>query len=162
MSFSPTAEMYGKGYGMPSSHAQFVAYFAVYLCLWLFYRRAHFDQDSWVKFRFLERLATTFAVCFGSSLVAVSRIYLNYHTPKQVLAGYITGSICAFGWFYTTHFLRKAGWIDQALDLAIVRFVRIRDLAASEDLSDAAWQRWEATRKLRRHANNDPPSHKSD
>lgn len=36
------AQMLGKGYGMPSSHAQFVAFFAVYLGLWVLLR-----HDPW-------------------------------------------------------------------------------------------------------------------
>lgn len=31
-------EMHGNGYGMPSSHAQFVAFFSVYITLWVFLR----------------------------------------------------------------------------------------------------------------------------
>lgn len=155
-------EMYGKGYGMPSSHAQFVAYFAVYLCLFLFFRRTPAQPSSRVRAKSLERVAMSFVFCFGSALVAASRIYLNYHTPKQVLAGCAAGAVCAVSWFFATNFLRTAGWIDRALNLAIVRFARVRDLAVSEDLDEAGWQRWEARRKSRRHGCSDPASTKSD
>ncbi|TQB69562.1 hypothetical protein MPDQ_001691 [Monascus purpureus] len=155
-------QMYGKDYGMPSSHAQFVAYFAVYLCLFLFFRRTPAQPSSRAGAKSLERVAMSFVFCFGSALVAASRIYLNYHTPKQVLAGCAAGAVCAVSWFFATDFLRTAGWIDRALNLAIVRFARVRDLAISEDLDEAGWQRWEARRKSRRHGCSDPASSKSD
>lgn len=154
--------MYGKGYGMPSSHAQFVAYFAVYLSLFLLFRHAPTQSKPQTALSFFERVTIALAVCFGAGTVTASRVYLNYHTPKQVLAGCAAGVTCACVWFFVTGFLRTTGWIDWGLDLAIVRFFRIRDLVISEDLAEAGWQRWEVKRKLMRDGHSEPSSRKLD
>jgi dolichyldiphosphatase len=142
--------MFGKGYGMPSSHAQFVAYFAVYLGLFLLFRHSPTPSQSVSPFHLLIRLALAVGLCVGASAVAISRIYLNYHTPKQVLAGCGAGIGCAFAWFLVTAFLRTHDWIDWTLDLTLSTRLRLRDLVVSEDLTEAGWQRWEEKRKLKR------------
>lgn len=144
------AEMYGKGYGMPSSHAQFVTFFAVYLCLFLFSRHKPARHTLRSKLHILERLITVISLTIGCIFVAGSRIYLNYHTKRQVLAGCGVGIFCALAWFFVTGFLRTAGWIDQALDLPIARHARARDMLVTEDLVEPGWQRWEEVRALRR------------
>lgn len=153
--------MFGKGYGMPSSHAQFVAFFAAYLALFFFFRHPLAVAKSQVS-GVLTRVMLGIGLGLGGSAVAVSRVYLNYHTPRQVLAGCAAGVVCAASWFAVTWFLRTSGWIDWALDLELVRHLRIRDLVVSEDLAEAGWQRWETQRKLRRRGHTDRPPRKSD
>ena len=85
----------------------------------------------------------------SASAVAVSRIYLNYHTPKQVLVGCSAGGVCAVCWFIATDILRKTGWLDWVLDTELARAFRMRDLVVAEDLVDAGWARWEERRKKR-------------
>ncbi|KAA8643300.1 hypothetical protein EYZ11_002340 [Aspergillus tanneri] len=155
-------QMFGKGYGMPSSHAQFAFYFAVYLALFLLFRHAPTLPPSEAKLRFFIRLMLALGACFGAGAVALSRVYLNYHTPKQVLVGCIVGVGCAFAWFLATEILRTQGWIDWTLDLAMPRLLKLRDLAVSEDIAEAGWQRWEARRKLRRRGHSDHLPPKSD
>ncbi|KAE8151224.1 phosphatidic acid phosphatase type 2/haloperoxidase [Aspergillus avenaceus] len=156
-------QMFGKGYGMPSSHAQFVAYFAVYLGLFLIFRHTPTPSHSGSPFHLLIRIVLAVALCVGAGAVAVSRIYLNYHTPKQVLAGCGAGVGCALAWFLVTAFLRTHGWIDWALDLTLSTHLRLRDLVVSEDLAEAGWQRWETKRKLkpRGHSSSDQRSRKA-
>lgn len=141
--------MFGKGYGMPSSHAQFITFFAVYLSLFLIYRHTPTYAGTYPYCNFLLRTAVTAGLAVAAVGVSASRIYLNYHTPKQVLAGCAAGLMCAFGWFMVTSFLRSSGWIDWVTDLTLARLMRIRDLVVSEDLTEAGWQRWEARRKRR-------------
>lgn len=144
--------MFGKGYGMPSSHAQFMTFFAVYLTLFLVSRHSPSYTGSYPYCDFLLRAAVTVGLCAAAVAVAASRIYLNYHTPRQVLAGCGAGFVCACGWFVITGLLRRSGWIDWAEDLAVARLLRIRDLVVSEDLAEAGWQRWEARRLKQRHS----------
>ncbi|EAW08723.1 phosphatase PAP2 family protein [Aspergillus clavatus NRRL 1] len=149
-------QMFGKGYGMPSSHAQFVAFFAVYLSLFLLVRHVpNPDSTSY----FLMRVVLAIGLCLGASAVAVSRIYLNYHTPRQVLAGCAAGVFCAVSWYLVTGVLRANGYIEWALDLGVSRLARLRDLVVSQDLTEAGWQQWEAQRKLKRpgHSKRRPP-----
>jgi len=104
-------QMHGRGYGMPSSHAQFSSFFAVYLFL-LLLRRGLGGRElpRW------RRNGYALVSVVGSGLVAGSRVYLNYHTPKQVVVGYLAGTVCALGWYVVTGWLRatelgKGGWV---------------------------------------------------
>jgi len=144
--------IHGKGYGMPSSHAQFVAFFSISLTLFLLVRHnphAPGASSTHVPTSFFERLILSLLVLGGALAVAESRIYLNYHTPKQVLVGCIAGTLFALAWFVLTTWLRHAGWIDWALDFAIVKYFRMRDLVVNEDLVDAGWQSWQNRRRRR-------------
>lgn len=137
---------------MPSSHAQFMTFFAVYLTLFLVFRHTPAYTGAYPYCDFLLRLAATVGLAAAAVGVSASRVYLSYHTPKQVLAGCTAGLVCACGWFVITGMLRSSGWIDWATDLTLARLMRIRDLVVSEDLAEAGWQRWEA-RRLKRHSN---------
>ncbi|KAF9891315.1 hypothetical protein FE257_004170 [Aspergillus nanangensis] len=155
-------QMLGKGYGMPSSHAQFMAFFAVYLGLFLLCRHTTASSQSPTAIPFVMRVCITFAVCVAATSVAISRIYLNYHTQRQVLAGLGAGIVCALTWYLITGYLRMYGWVDWALDLTVSKFFRIRDLVVSEDLNEAGWQRWEEKQKLKRRGDSKHLATKSD
>lgn len=151
-------EIVGKGYGMPSSHAQFVAFFSLSLTLFLMFRHQPTHHTSYRPSTFIERLALSILACFCAVVVALSRIYLNYHTPRQVWVGFCAGLAFAVVWFIFTSYLRNASWIEWGLDLDIARHLRFRDLVMTEDLQDAGWGRWEARRKARRAVPNGPTS----
>jgi len=93
--------MHGRGYGMPSSHAQFVSFFAVYLGLLLARRGLGGKELVWWR-----RASYTLIAMVGSGVVASSRIYLSYHTEKQVFVGYAVGVVFAVGWYVATAFAR--------------------------------------------------------
>lgn len=141
--------MYGKGYGMPSSHAQFVAFFAVSLSLFLLLRHVPSISTSYSPSKFTERALLSLLACCCASAVAASRVYLNYHTVKQVLVGVAAGALSGGLWFIFTTILRRYGWIDWILDNSLARMLRMRDLITTEDLVDAGWGRFEAQRKSR-------------
>lgn len=85
--------------------------------------------------------------CTGVALaVAWSRIYLAYHTTRQVIAGSIAGSLFAVMWFVVVGILRQIGLLSWALDLPLARALRIRDLAVQEDICQAGWEKWEEKR----------------
>ncbi|KKK24148.1 hypothetical protein P175DRAFT_0559620 [Aspergillus ochraceoroseus IBT 24754] len=155
-------QMFGKGYGMPSSHAQFMAFFAVYLGLFLLLRHSPNPANPGLISLFIGRILPTLGLGLGAIAVAGSRIYLTYHTPRQVLAGFSVGIMFAFAWFYFTGLLRSTGWIDWALDLSLAKLLRFRDLVVSEDLIEAGWQRWESKRKLKRKEKDNHSSAKVD
>ncbi|KAJ5248873.1 dolichyldiphosphatase [Penicillium chermesinum] len=146
-------EMFGKGYGMPSSHSQFMAFFSVYLILFLLFRHTPASATSYPYSGTLLRGAVIIILGGVAAAVGTSRVYLNYHTPTQVLAGSAAGVVCAVGWFVVTGLVRRWGWIDWVLDLTICRLMRVRDLVVSEDLAESGWQRWEARRLKRRQRN---------
>lgn len=144
--------MNGKGYGMPSSHAQFVAFCSISLTLFVLLRHnphtPHFSSTH-VPTSFLERLALSLLAIGGASAVAASRVYLNYHSPKQVIVGVAAGVVYAIFWYGLTTFLRSTGWIDWGLDFGIARYCRLRDLLVNEDLVDAGWERWQFRKRAR-------------
>jgi len=146
--------MYGNGYGMPSSHAQFVTFFSLSLTLFLLFRHKPAPSSTHTPTSFLERLMLSLLACLCAGAVAVSRVYLNYHTPKQMLVGCAAGASFAVSWFLFTTFLRSCGWIDWALDNIIARTLRIRDLVVTEDLAEAGWGRWAARMEARRSKQN--------
>jgi dolichyldiphosphatase len=149
--------MYGNGYGMPSSHAQFVTFFSLYLSFFLLFRHTPAPSTTHTPTPLLERLALSIVACMCAGAVAASRVYLNYHTPKQVLVGCTAGAVIAVVWFLFTTFLRRYGLINWALDNPLARALRMRDLVVTEDLADAGWGRWESKRKARRSTENGAP-----
>lgn len=70
-------QMLGKGYGMPSSHAQFVAFFAVYLSLWMLVRHdpwKHNDSKTHIPTPMWQRIGLSIAAMAGALVVAQSRV----------------------------------------------------------------------------------------
>ncbi|KAF4536081.1 Pap2 domain-containing protein [Lasiodiplodia theobromae] len=143
-------QMYGKGYGMPSSHAQFVSFFSLYLALFLLFRHQPHPTHTHTPTTFAQRLALSTLALASAAAVAFSRIYLSYHTDKQVLVGCAAGAVFALLWFGFTSWLRRSGWLEWGLELGLAKALRFRDLVVEEDLVDAGWARWEERRKLRR------------
>lgn len=143
-------QMHGKGYGMPSSHAQFVAFFSVHLALFLLLRHTptKSPKASHTPLSLARRAALSVVALACAGLVAWSRIYLSYHTPKQVLVGCTAGVISAVGWFGITTIFRKIGLLEFVLELPPVRFFRVRDLVVEEDLPQSGWEKWEERRAL--------------
>jgi len=104
-------------------------------------------EETHTPLPYWQRAALSVCALAGAVAVAVSRIYLSYHTPKQVLVGCLAGALFAFIWFTFTSYLRSEGWIHWALDTGIARMLRMRDLVIHEDLVDAGWARWEERRR---------------
>jgi dolichyldiphosphatase len=146
-------QMYGKGYGMPSSHAQFVCFFSIYLALFLLLRHQPHPTQTYTPSPLVERVLLSLVALGSAAAVAASRVYLNYHTPKQVLVGCSAGAVLAVAWFVATTWLRRVGWLAWGLETKLARALRMRDLVTEEDLADAGWSRWNGLRKgrIRRH-----------
>lgn len=140
---------------MPSSHAQFAAFFSAYLTLFLLVRHTPHPVSSphrsatHTPIPFWQRFILSLLALASAAAVAQSRIYLNYHKPRQVYVGVGAGVGCAIAWFVVTGLARQYGLVEWMLDLPIARAVRMRDLVVSEDLVDAGWERWESRRRKR-------------
>lgn len=155
------SRMNGKGYGMPSSHAQFAAYFAVSAALFLLVRHSPppppppRSDSGRIPSRIhnpmsrLERAAWSALALVLAAAVAWSRVYLNYHTPRQVVAGCAAGALSAVAWFVATEVARRVGLLTWAIDLPPARWLRIRDLAVEEDPCQAGWEKWDGRRAAR-------------
>ncbi|KAK0512800.1 hypothetical protein JMJ35_004817 [Cladonia borealis] len=150
-------QMYGKGYGMPSSHAQFLAYFATSLSLFLLLLHhppaQHYRSErpySHKPLNLPQKISLSLLTFFLAAAVAASRVYLNYHTPTQVLVGCIAGGVSGLSWFVFTECLRRMGWLEWGLETWLGRMGRWRDLVVEEDLAEAGWRVWEERRDKRR------------
>ena len=146
--------MYGKGYGMPSSHAQFFAFYSTSLILFLLlrHRPQTLSAKSTVKESFpyslypsanVQRFLVSGIALVLAASVALSRIYLNYHTGRQVLVGCSAGVLSAVIWFLFTSWLRHAGILHFVINLELGRWLRLRDLVVEEDLVESGWREWD-------------------
>lgn len=82
----------GDVYGMPSGHTQFQAFAAAYISLWAL-------SGRWREPSALLRWAVV-AGCWASvACVGSSRLYLHYHTLRQVAVGGALGVVLATLWF---------------------------------------------------------------
>ncbi|KAF4970099.1 hypothetical protein FSARC_2800 [Fusarium sarcochroum] len=151
--------IHGKGYGMPSSHAQFVAFWSVSLALFLLVRhkpprvlRGRADSSLHRPWSVLERAAVSVGGAVIAAATAWSRVYLNYHTPKQVVVGSVAGVVSAVGWFVIVAVARQTGWLSWALETPLARAFRVRDLVVEEDMCQAGWEKWEERRTATRSA----------
>jgi dolichyldiphosphatase len=149
---------------MPSSHAQFVAFWSVSLALFLLVRHRPRDSSSAAggkngaigangkkkggigsdrPWSFLERAGVSVLGVVVAAAVAWSRVYLGYHTTRQVLVGTGAGIASAVAWFVFTGELRRSGWLHWGLETRLARALRTRDLIVVEDMCQAGWEKWE-------------------
>lgn len=175
------ALMNGKGYGMPSSHAQFASFWAVALVGFLLGRyrpvevgrvgkgegerkRLGYHQPEYyhTPLSYLQRVGLSLLTVAVAAAVASSRIYLDYHTPSQVLVGCGAGAGSAVVWFGVTEWARRRGWVRWAVDSWVGRLGRWRDLVVEEDLAEAGWRRWCERREEGHHENGVPVGKKVD
>lgn len=149
--------IHGKGYGMPSSHAQFVFFWSVAVALFLLvrHRPPRVIRNNHRPWSFAERFLVSLGVQVIAAVVAWSRIYLGYHTPKQVLVGCLAGAVSAVAWFCITAVARQVGLLSWALEDPLVRWFRVRDLVVEEDLCQAGWEKWEYRRMASRQKNSE-------
>jgi len=87
-------------YGMPSSHAQFVSFFATYIIYFVFIRLHHMNNNTIIEN--ISKILIISSSMVVAVLVCISRIYLQYHTISQVLWGIIVGFLFATVWFALT------------------------------------------------------------
>ncbi len=83
-------------FGMPSSHSQFMWFCSAYLVLFTLFRLTH--TITWKTL--------SVGLCLGAStLMSYSRVYLQYHTPSQVVWGAVVGGLGALLWFLVTQLI---------------------------------------------------------
>ncbi|KAL4243029.1 hypothetical protein ABKN59_011249 [Abortiporus biennis] len=89
----------GDGYGFPSSHSQWMGYFAAFLICHFTYRH-RFVSTGHVILDLLWRIILFCGIISWACAVAYSRYHLSYHTAPQVLWGFAIGA--TFGLTYYT------------------------------------------------------------
>ncbi|KAG0370095.1 phosphatidic acid phosphatase type 2/haloperoxidase [Gamsiella multidivaricata] len=141
----PTSYL-GDGYGMPSSHSQFMAYFATYMII-LMYRMGSSGSVSPYVFSVL--------VVVWAAVVIYSRVHLLYHTWQQVLAGSICGCAFATGYyFFVQRFLRSNGMHDWMLDNAFGRWAYLVDREQMDHVYQWEWNQFQQWRKINQGKND--------
>ncbi|KAJ3286082.1 Dolichyldiphosphatase 1 [Rhizoclosmatium sp. JEL0117] len=141
----PTAIL-GGGYGMPSSHSQFMAYFATCVILHL-YLKTSYKSKLW-------KHLIAFATLLLAASVQYSRIHLYYHTPSQVLVGVQIGTLLGLIWFLFTTRLLLPFLVDtlKVLDHPLAIAFCVRDTSDVGDLVRCEYEglmKWEREVGLR-------------
>ncbi|KAK9371010.1 hypothetical protein V1509DRAFT_588427 [Lipomyces kononenkoae] len=126
------------GFGLPSAHAQFMAFYTTYLCLWMFLRAHHFSAR--------KRSFRATGLVLLTLIVSYSRVYLFYHTWKQVLLGLVIGIITGSGWFVICVAVRELGIVDKVLDLAHCRWFYVKDTSHYRSFVEDEFAQWSAGR----------------
>ncbi|KAJ1891507.1 hypothetical protein LPJ66_006880 [Kickxella alabastrina] len=128
----------GDGYGMPSSHSQFMGFFVVYVAMFL-------------ETRVTTKAAHKLIVQVGAIALCVpiifSRVYLGYHTFLQVLGGSAVGLVAGFAWYqFIERVVYPSGIVDMFLDTAICKWLLIRDSQHVVDIAQAEYDLSHAAR----------------
>ena len=129
------------GHGMPSDHAQFMAFFLAYSALWLFSRAC---------VRGYTRHALVLALTAATLLVALSRIDLGVHSAEQVLVGLLVGAATGAGY----HLLSRALlWprYGAVLDWPLMRWLCMKDMSIVPDVMRFERESWLAYREWLEH-----------
>ncbi|XP_066257350.1 dolichyldiphosphatase 1-like [Euwallacea similis] len=111
-------------YGMPSSHAQFVSFFATYIVYFVFIRLHHMNNNTIIEN--ISKILIISSSMTVAVLVCISRVYLQYHTYSQVLWGIIVGFLFATLWFALTS-LVFTPLFPQVVTWKISELLMIRD-----------------------------------
>lgn len=82
----------GEGYGFPSSHSQYMGYFASFLTCHLLYRH-RFATTGYPILDVIWRLAVHGLLIGWASAVAYSRYHLEYHSSRQIGWGLSIGAV---------------------------------------------------------------------
>ncbi|CAO3621461.1 unnamed protein product [Mucor fragilis] len=133
----------GDGYGMPSSHSQFIWYFAVYGSLYM-YRYIHLDHSIW-------KVLTSLAMFALAALVSISRIYLGYHTLNQVIVGSLVGIVFGSAWYGFVNLLHQTNCINRILDTWVARKLYLRDMSNVENVARWDYEQWVQLRKKKQN-----------
>lgn len=124
-------------YGWPSSHSQFMLFFAVYLTLLAIF-----------KFQFSAKYVKDITIGLPwafAPIVMLSRVYLGYHSVTQVLAGGSLGILLGSAWFWVVHHHFSPNF-HKYENSKVCRFFRVKD---SSHISDVIGFEYRCSRRAR-------------
>jgi dolichyldiphosphatase len=101
-----------------------------------------------MKSSLLIRIAQSLVVIFGASLVCISRIYLRYHTTRQVLFGAAIGLFLGLVWYVANIIIRAAGLVEWVLRLRVMEMLWFKDgdIGSLEHDLHEEWVEWRKER----------------
>ncbi|XP_049393079.1 lipid phosphate phosphatase gamma [Solanum stenotomum] len=105
-------------HGWPSSHSQYMFFFAVYFTL-LTYKK--------LGLIFRNQLLVAVVLVWPLAVLTMySRVYLGYHTVAQVFAGAALGAVLGWGWFWIVNNV-LSGLFPAIEESAFGRFFYVKD-----------------------------------
>jgi len=120
---------YSPRFGWPSNHAQFMGFLAAYMCIWSLVRWGVARRWRW-------------AACAGwivaAVLVAVSRVYLSYHTMPQVIAGGLIGAACGVAWWQVVESVLRPAF-PRIQQWRLAKALLVRDCSACPNVLQAEY-----------------------
>ncbi|KAF8581518.1 PAP2-domain-containing protein [Ramaria rubella] len=143
-------ESIGNGYGFPSSHSQWMGYFASFLAMHLYFRHRFTTTGSCIVDR-LFRLGVYVGLGLWAASVCYSRYHLTYHTPHQILWGLSIGIAIGCTAYTVLELVPSRcpqSWLGQLkrrlLGSRLATWSRLRDgWAVWEDGGrEEEWERW--------------------
>eukprot|EP00052_Salpingoeca_macrocollata_P014702 m.116016 g.116016 ORF g.116016 m.116016 type:complete len:518 (+) comp19420_c0_seq5:926-2479(+) len=147
-----SAGLQHEAHGMPSAHSQFMFFFAIVFHLWLWHRLTVLPRPEFgvgPRTVMLVKILLSLGVASYACVVAVGRLYLEYHTRAQVAVGGGLGVMLGVSWFWLVQ-----GWLLPLFvrleDTWLCRLLMIRD---STLIPDIMMFEYESVREQRkRHA----------
>lgn len=99
----------GAGYGMPSSHSQFLGFFAAFFLLHFYLNRPPLLKPRTLinSMRRFEHALAMLLIASISVLTCYSRHHLHYHTPLQIFVGVSVGLTFGATYYYFTEYLPR-------------------------------------------------------
>jgi len=131
--------LYNK-YGMPSSHAQFMCFFASYMFCFAYIRLKTRESEKIMDN--IRQHVISLSSVGAAVLVCFSRIYLYYHTLEQVIVGFVIGTISGLLWFFVVEKLCMP-YSPKLVNTKLAEFFLVRD---SSSIPDILWFEYTATR----------------
>ncbi|XP_065647694.1 dolichyldiphosphatase 1 isoform X2 [Hydra vulgaris] len=127
-------------HGMPSNHAQFMSFFAVYMVLFAYIRMKIHVVEKFTDN--LRRHGITLFSIASTVIVCISRVYLRYHTIEQVLVGVVIGLVTGSCWFYLVENFFTPMFCN-IVNTKLAEYFLIRD---STNIPDILWFEYTASR----------------
>ncbi|KAK9081081.1 hypothetical protein Syun_031253 [Stephania yunnanensis] len=126
-------------HGWPSSHSQYMFFFAVYFTLLTFRRFGDLGARQ-------NSIFLGFVVWPLASLTMYSRVYLGYHTVAQVFAGAILGTALGGVWFLVVNSWLK-GWFPVIEESGFGRAFYVKDTSHIPNVLKFEYDNARAARK---------------
>lgn len=170
----PITDSLGHGYGFPSSHSQYMGFFASFLMCHLYFRHRFAScgypilDRAWRLLLYVGiggwAVAVAYSRCgthpellcrsgIDPELPQFSRYHLTYHTPHQIIWGFAIGTLLGLSLYITTEFIPRsyptsllARAKNGLLGGTIATWLQIRDGwdVWSDGGREDEWVRWRA------------------
>ncbi|KAJ7180770.1 PAP2-domain-containing protein [Mycena filopes] len=152
-----------NGYGFPSSHSQYMGYFASFLMMHLYFRH-RFATTGYKTLDLAFRAALYAGLAAWAFVVAYSRFYLRYHSIAQILWGFGIGVVLGVSVYTVCEILPRRhpksifGLVKTSLvENPVSTWLQIRDGwdIWADGGREVEWLRWKAEWDRRHRISSD-------